>query len=175
MTRPDDLARRLAEIDARVKAATEGPWEWSGSPDSYYRLVSRGAKDWCQTNIIEVVEGTVYSEYSSDGVSLDVGQHNADFIAHARSDVEWLLAALRAHTQAAVSRERAECKATFSAADDELRQCLQVIRSEADNMHCSTGEQAESRDAIDRNIRRADDCLRRFAAAIAARGQGRTG
>lgn len=62
----------------------------------------------------------------------------------------------------------AELRDVFSAADDELRQCLQVIRSEADNLHCTTGEQAQSRDAIDRNVARADDCLRRCITAFRA-------
>jgi hypothetical protein len=62
---------------------TPGPWEWSGGlSDSYYRLVAPNA-DYRERNVLEVVEGTVYSEYSSDSAYIDATPANARLIAAA--------------------------------------------------------------------------------------------
>ncbi|WP_430754636.1 hypothetical protein [Micrococcus luteus] len=64
--------KRLNEIEARANAATEGPWEAS----------------------MDRVEHAGDSEYA---VAYDVArEEDAEFIAHARTDVPALVAALRA-------------------------------------------------------------------------------
>lgn len=76
-------ADRLAEIDARANAATEGQWSvelsWTnaGDNDGYpsYAVVSRPDRD---------------------AVASDAIEEDAEFIAHAREDVPALVAALRA-------------------------------------------------------------------------------
>lgn len=60
---------RLDEIEARVNAATEGPWE----------VKTDGALSWVSPH-------GAYSDYYADNV----------FIAHAREDVPWLASELRA-------------------------------------------------------------------------------
>ena len=80
-TRPD-----IEQIQARAEAATPGPWEWAtdkGAPD-YVQLYSTAEID----------------EYEADILSADGGGDvllsaaDADFIAHARTDISDLLAAI---------------------------------------------------------------------------------
>lgn len=58
---------------------TPGPWEWD-----YRCLVSRApGLNYGTRYVIEVEEGTVYSEYSADSASLHVTPANAALIAAA--------------------------------------------------------------------------------------------
>ena len=82
-------ADRLNEIEARANAATEGPWtpdEYTEvDPDGFYEL-SRviapdpDGDDWCAIGVVHT----------------GILRTDADFIAHARTDVPALVAALRA-------------------------------------------------------------------------------
>ena len=63
---------RLAEISARASAATPGPWKWSPN----YNLT--GSDDM----ILIPTDGGMYLPEDRD----------AAFIAHARTDIPWLLA-----------------------------------------------------------------------------------
>lgn len=77
-----DRAKRLAEIDARTTAATKGPWFDSGYRDS----------DDFGPHVETEGEATVAM------CALNVSEHRANgpFIAHAREDVPFLLAEIRA-------------------------------------------------------------------------------
>lgn len=74
------LPDRLAQIRQRVEAATEGPWAWT--------------KDYC---VLRKGPETTYS--TGCEIVLDSGDHgiypqtegNEAFIAHSRTDVEYLL------------------------------------------------------------------------------------
>lgn len=66
---------RLDEIEARANAATEGPWEWDPQ-DGWL-----GTED-------EVTVGWKWGTLTQEG--------DGQFIAHARTDVPALVAALRA-------------------------------------------------------------------------------
>ena len=66
---------RLNEIEARANAATEGPWEWDPQ-DGWL-----GTED-------EVTVGWKWGTLTQEG--------DGQFIAHARTDVPALVAALRA-------------------------------------------------------------------------------
>lgn len=82
-------ADRLAAIEARANAATEGPWDVASDADTYLK----------PTDVVgpgEPGERFIICEYA--------GQ-DAEFIAHARADVPALVAALRA-----VLDEVAECR-----------------------------------------------------------------
>ena len=78
---------RLNEIEARANAATEGPWEWEGESnepwpagDNSLRSVS-GAKD-----------DLVLYAWGYDAYGIEAARDaDAEFIAHARTDVPWLL------------------------------------------------------------------------------------
>ena len=82
-------ADRLDEIEARANAATEGPWtpdEYTEvDPDGFYEL-SRviapdpDGDDWCAIGVVHT----------------GILRPDADFIAHARTDVPALVAALQA-------------------------------------------------------------------------------
>lgn len=69
---------RLAEIEARVKAATEGPWEYGKRPDGSV---------WLSTGNPERGQ-----HYQGDWEGFDA---DAAFIAHARTDVPYLLAEVK--------------------------------------------------------------------------------
>lgn len=77
-----DVEARLAEIEARAKAATSGPWRMDGgamlTPEGYVLSGTTLPRGWNQ---------------------LSAGMANADFIAHAREDVPWLLARLKEHDE----------------------------------------------------------------------------
>ncbi len=68
----EEWIKRLSEIDVRVSASTPGPWTVSQNCDEYNRLINA----WCVPQI---------------DVMADMEQCDADFIAHARDDVPWLL------------------------------------------------------------------------------------
>jgi hypothetical protein len=89
----------LAEIEARCEAATEGPWAYDNRGDKCSDVqVGIAADKWgIQHNgyIPDAVEGTIYI----GGIAtIFSGNDMADgaFIAHSRTDVPRLLAALRA-------------------------------------------------------------------------------
>ena len=72
----------FAAIEARVKAATEGPWRvWSGSRH----------EDEAAVETAWAYEGDEEVELVTDCCSIV----NAEFIAHSRTDIETLLAAVR--------------------------------------------------------------------------------
>ena len=83
---------RLDKIEARTNAATEGPWEWDGESnepwpagDNSLRSVS-GAKD-----------DLVLYAWGYDAYGIEAARDaDAEFIAHARTDVPDMAAALRA-------------------------------------------------------------------------------
>ncbi len=73
---------RIAEIEARCAAATLGPWDWSGGHTEDPR-----------------VGFAVHGHVSWDQFGMPDGSYkmvDADFIAHARDDVPWLIARVRA-------------------------------------------------------------------------------
>lgn len=78
-------SKRLAEIAARVAKATEGPWGMVDGDNTVYSN-PREAKNGFGTNfdaqICEMVE-----DMDTD----DISYEDAEFIAHARDDVPWLL------------------------------------------------------------------------------------
>lgn len=70
---------RLDEIEARANAATEGPWNADGFADG------------------DTISLDVYAPGAAHAVARDIRSHSdADFIAHARTDVPALVGALRA-------------------------------------------------------------------------------
>jgi hypothetical protein len=72
------MSERLAEIEARVEAATEGPWkQGNDAPRSSFGVWSGPLGLVCSTD-----------SSSSDAPQ---AQANASFLAHARSDIPWLL------------------------------------------------------------------------------------
>ena len=87
------ISDRLAEIQARVEEATDGPWKVNG-PDEDWAVVSSGSD-------------SVFHAYSGHGICegcecgdgaahVAIGIEDAEFIAHARTDVPALAASLRA-------------------------------------------------------------------------------
>ena len=81
-------ADRLNEIEARANAATEGPWESDEyteiDPDGFYELSRVIAPD--------PDDG---EDYAIGVVHVGILRPDANFIAHARTDVPALVAALR--------------------------------------------------------------------------------
>ena len=82
-------ADRLNEIEARANAATKGPWESDEyteiDPDGFYELSRVIAPD--------PDDG---EDYAIGVVHVGILRPDATFIAHARTDVPALVAALRA-------------------------------------------------------------------------------
>jgi hypothetical protein len=76
------MAERLEEIKARLAAATPGPWEWD-----YSTLGS---------DVAEVAEPSLSCmPYCYGGTArIDIKADDAQFIAHSREDIAWLIAQL---------------------------------------------------------------------------------
>lgn len=71
------MVNRLSEIKARCDVATPGPWEFSESAAEMWTSTGR--------SIIE----------STEGYGLAIKRADADFIAHAREDIPYLLAEIK--------------------------------------------------------------------------------
>ena len=77
---------RLDEIEARANAATEGPWEWEGEAKAEWEL---GANSLVPSRR---PDDPVLYGYGYDASGIEVKTPaDAEFIAHARTDVPWLL------------------------------------------------------------------------------------
>ena len=82
---------RLNEIEARANAATEGPWEWEGDAKAEWEI---GANSLVPSRR---PDDPVLYGYGYDASGIEVkSPADAEFIAHARTDVPALVAALRA-------------------------------------------------------------------------------
>lgn len=87
----DSHAERMAEIEVRSNAATPGPWEW----DDRDELHGFGGRP--LDNRIEWEDGHPGSKIiETDNGCYMPRDGDAEFIKHARSDIPWLLAELRA-------------------------------------------------------------------------------
>ena len=84
------LTAALAAIRARADAATEGPWEWEGEAGED-RLQFDNSLIACRGT-----EDPVLCAWGHDAYGIDVGKADAEFIAHARTDLPALLAAVEA-------------------------------------------------------------------------------
>lgn len=85
---PED---KLNAWEAAARAATEGPWSFDG-----YQMISQDSSLNYGTRIVlDVEQGTVYSEYSSDSASLDIKPEDATFIALSREAVPALIEEVR--------------------------------------------------------------------------------
>ena len=89
----------LTEIEARVNAATEGPWYWRNSDINVYLL---GARSRAVMAFKRMGMQSAQPEFrDDDGLLHGVQKRNiydfadADFIAHARTDVADLLAEVK--------------------------------------------------------------------------------
>ena len=82
---------RLDEIEARTRAATEGPWEWEGEAKSEWEI---GANSLVPSRRPDDPVLYAYG-YDASGIKVE-NPADAEFIAHARQDVPALVAALRA-------------------------------------------------------------------------------
>ena len=77
---------RLNEIEARANAATEGPWEWEGDAKAEWE---EGANSLVPSRR---PDDPVLYGYGYDASGIEVKTPaDAEFIAHARTDVPWLL------------------------------------------------------------------------------------
>lgn len=104
---------RLDEIETRANAATEGPWEWDGESnepwpagDNSLRSVS-GAKD-----------DLVLYAWGYDAYGIEAARDaDAEFIAHARTDVPALAAvaryALSQHSKDETHNECGHCADSY--------------------------------------------------------------
>lgn len=94
-----DVARRLAEIEARAKAATPGPWRndhpsWMDVNDITVWCGPDGDDAMCVCNM-----GAPIADVD-DKEQAKVSYANGEFVAHAREDIPYLLALARASTPA---------------------------------------------------------------------------
>lgn len=97
----DDVTQRLDEIEQRAVAATPGPWEVHAAAADARHVRADGPRDLAGVLIKILVADVLVAEQDDPE-----GQVNAEFIAHAREDVPWLVGRLRA----ALHAERAEAE-----------------------------------------------------------------
>jgi hypothetical protein len=95
--------QRIAEIRQREQAATKGPWyvrrcQWAGEDEACaVQATPPAPKDWSYTGI--------FYDASYDECHHVVNRDDADFIAHARADIPWLLARLATLEQALAAQQ----------------------------------------------------------------------
>ena len=95
----DQSEADLTEIEARVNAATEGPWYWRNSDINVYLLGARSRAVMAFKRM--GMRGAQPEFRDDDGLLHGVQKRNvhdfadADFIAHARTDVADLLAEVK--------------------------------------------------------------------------------
>lgn len=98
MTAPP-TPERLAEVRARAEAATVGPWEWDAPSTEPWPSGDE--------NLHNAANDPVLSSWGYDADGIDASAEDRAFIAHARTDVPDLLAALDAATERAEKAEAA--------------------------------------------------------------------
>lgn len=96
-----DITERLAEIEARMEAATEGPWRFEPEGESHC-----GEPQCCS----EYWDNRIWGADRVLAESHMLYEADAEFIAHARTDVPWLVEQVR-ELQAEVERLRETCVA----------------------------------------------------------------
>ena len=88
----------LDAIQRRADMATEGPWTWGEETDEWgdcgpnLETVARGP---FYSDGSQGAEETVIGSWGHDANGISVEDHDAEFIAHARTDVPTLLALVR--------------------------------------------------------------------------------
>lgn len=87
---------RLAEIEAREKAATEGPWAYGGQEG--FQSIDYPQTPPFETRRIEC-GGDTLANVSQGGTLLPSDEANALFIAHARQDIPDLVAEVKRQEQ----------------------------------------------------------------------------
>ena len=107
-----DDETRVAEIRQRAEAATEGPWE---------RRLYDGVRD-SKSRLVKVVEDSEFDFERVTSLADYITRENAEFIAHAREDIPWLLEQLRTAEaeRDAVKGPFACCKCCAEGVDPEL-------------------------------------------------------
>jgi hypothetical protein len=123
-----DDKKRLEEIEARAKAATPGPWvredDWMCEVNAELREL--GVDHVTYENVVKLVAGLERICFN--------GSDDADFIAHAREDVPWLLSQL-AQVQAERDQERARwMDATVAGTPEEAASDLEQLEAERDKV-----------------------------------------
>ena len=80
--------KELEEIDARVKAATEGPWRWRQFGEEWHLVQDSGARK-------VIISGGLTRNELGVLVSMSEGNPLCDFIAKSREDVSKLVTEVR--------------------------------------------------------------------------------
>lgn len=113
------MAETTAQIRARADAATPGPWHVHLTAETYVDRPSRYPIYSEVRGVVDVTEGDTYVAQTKRGN--EQARADAEFIAHAREDVGWLLArvvALEAAVQASLFANRCPLCGYLPHADD---------------------------------------------------------
>jgi hypothetical protein len=102
--------QRIREIAEREKKATKGPWERKGPKN--------GWGDNIAVCPIGDKEPAIYHDFAHPESVI----FNADFVAHARMDIPFLLEALASERSSAIKEAREECARIAEKLADEYRQ-----------------------------------------------------
>ena len=109
MTTADEA--RVAEIRERAEKATEGPWDHTGQ----HVWCAEGTQECCGRGMPLTDDGIEVTGYVCCGQPevnwqqvqvAESGETDADFIAHAREDIPWLLSQLTATLARAEAAEK---------------------------------------------------------------------
>lgn len=120
----ENQMERIKEIAARAEAATPGPWEWSDLPEDIETMPILKAPP---CSVMDFGDCTQY--YPTEG--RPPSEADAEFIAHSREDIPYLLVALKAseETQSAAERilhDMAAYKTGLEAEIARLREALKA-------------------------------------------------
>jgi hypothetical protein len=111
-----DVEARLEEIEARVGAATPGPW-WNET----HVVHAKHPTEWTEDNHSCVHPATCYFYVDDSHMTFEQVIDNAEFIAHARIDLPALLAVVL--QVVAISSSVGRCQICFGAWLNHLDGC----------------------------------------------------
>jgi len=103
------MTDRLREIEQRCEKATRGPWEWESFPVVLNELGKKEFPEgielshtWIRTSWVNgqmkdkmPIVFSTFCPYIEPEHDVDVEEKDADFIAHAREDIPYLLSVIK--------------------------------------------------------------------------------
>lgn len=92
------LEARIQEIEAREKAATPGPWRWT----VYHPEISLLSMEPGHPVVLTSIENDLATSINGVLEPLSPMDSRAQFIAHSRSDIPFLLQALKVYRDALI-------------------------------------------------------------------------
>lgn len=138
-----DITERLAEIEARVEGATEGPWRFDPEGESHC-----GEPQCCS----EYWDNRIWGADRVLAESHMLSEADAEFIAHARTDIPWLVEQVR--------ELQAECL-RVDEANTRLGERVRELEAENESLRTALRRKENHRARAREQVRQRDEVIER--------------